>query len=60
MKVIEFIEMLNKLTDEQKLLQLRIDYVFINSFGSCDTCDLEYFSIDRILDDAGYVIINGS
>lgn len=59
MKVIEFIEMLNTLTDEQKQLTLNIEYNYPSFYSEDLEITLDAFVLDRVLDYAGYVIVKG-
>lgn len=60
MKVIEFLDIFSTLTEEQKQLELTIEFSTPNA-ESCndDQCELNCFEIDRILEYPGYVIVKG-
>lgn len=59
MKVIDFINMFNVLTDEQKQLQISIDYPICDPMNGDGEDSLETFILGDILDYAGYVIVKG-
>lgn len=62
MKVFEFLDIFNILTEEQKQLELIINFKTPN-FESCSDDECEYelvkFKFDRILDYYGAVVIKG-
>jgi len=59
MTVIEFINMFNVLTDEQKQLQISIEYTIDDPRNGDREASLDIFILGEILDYPGCVIVKG-